>query len=253
MKKGGLEDVTPRPGELIDSLRDFGYTLHSAIADLVDNSITAEAHKIAITVAPEGQRPAHIGVVDDGRGMSVETLVEAMRLGTKGPRATRAPGDLGRFGLGMKTASLSQGRSVTVITKRAGEEPSGRCLDVRFVRDEKAWSLKAPDSRLAIEYAAIVDAQACGTAVIIEDLDRATFLKVPPAQLHEHLGMALSIVADHLGLVFHRFIADGLQIRIGEKTIAGWDPFLSGQSTALPTRHASRRSADRPVTLCTST
>lgn len=235
MRPDKLEDVTPRPGELLDSLRDFGYTLHSAIADLVDNSITAHAHNISITIAPEGRRPAHIAVIDDGVGMSIETLVEAMRLGTSGPQAIRAPDDLGRFGLGMKTASLSQGRAVNVITKRAREQSNGRCLDVRFVRDEKSWSLKAPDSLLAAEYAAIIDAQSCGTAVIIEDLDRATFLQVPPAQLHEHLGTALRIVADHVGMVFHRFIAKGLQIRIGERTITGWDPFLTGKSTALPT------------------
>lgn len=235
MSSARLEDVTPRPGELIDSLRDFGYTLHSAIADLVDNSITASARHITIRIAPEAGRPAHIAVADDGVGMAVDTLVEAMRLGTNGPQAARAPGDLGRFGLGMKTASLSQGRAVTVISKRYGEEPHGRCLDVRFIRDEQAWSLKAPESPLAAEYEAMLDGQASGTVVLIEDLDRATFFKVPPVQLHEHLGTALRIVADHLGLVFHRFIADGLKIRMGEKTIDGWDPFLIGKSTALPT------------------
>lgn len=235
MREARLEDVTPRPGELIDSLRDFGYTLHSAIADLVDNSITAHARRITITIAPEGRRPAHIAVVDDGVGMAVETLVEAMRLGTKGPQIARAPDDLGRFGLGMKTASLSQGRAVTVITKRVGETSNGRCLDMRFVRDAQSWSLTAPSSPLAADYATIIDGQPSGTAVIIEDLDRATFFKVPPAQLHEHLGTALGIVAAHLGLVFHRFLANGLQIRIGERTIAAWDPFLTGKATALPT------------------
>jgi hypothetical protein len=247
MKKNRLEDVTPRPGELVESLRDFGYTLHTAIADLVDNSITAHASNITISVAAKGRRPAHIAIIDDGLGMSVDTLVEAMRLGTSGPQARRTADDLGRFGLGMKTASLSQGRAVSVITKRLGEEPNSRCLDVGFISSEKSWSLKAPDSPLAIEYSAIVGAQSSGTAVIVEDLDRATFLQVPPEQLHEHLGMALRILADHLALVFHRFITDGLKIRIGEKMISAWDPFLPGKSTALPVE--TLRLAGEPIVM----
>src|SRR5438128_1023242 len=116
-KNHAAEVVAPQPGHLVESLRDFGYTLHSALADLIDNSLTAHARNIEIVVHA-GMTNAHIAVIDDGNGMDLPTLVEAMRMGGAGPLGDRADGDLGRFGLGMKTASLSQGRCLTVITRQ---------------------------------------------------------------------------------------------------------------------------------------
>src|SRR4051812_25412037 len=102
------EEVAPDAGHLVESLRDFGYTLRSALADLIDNSLTARAKNIDVVVHA-GRSDAHIAVVDDGAGMNLRTLLEAMRMGGGGPLRDRADDDLGRFGLGMKTASLSQG------------------------------------------------------------------------------------------------------------------------------------------------
>src|ERR1019366_6241527 len=89
------EEVAPNPGDLVESLRDFGYTLPSALADLVDNSLTAGATSITVSVEAKGPE-SYIAVVDDGCGMDQSTLVEAMRMGTKGPLAARSEGDLGR-------------------------------------------------------------------------------------------------------------------------------------------------------------
>src|SRR5437763_1197831 len=93
------EEIAPRPSDLVESLRDFGYTLPSALADLVDNSLTAKAEEIEVHLEANGAN-SYVAVVDNGRGMDQKTLVEAMRMGTKGPLATRSEGDLGRFGLG---------------------------------------------------------------------------------------------------------------------------------------------------------
>src|SRR5262245_25044945 len=112
------EEVNPDPGQMVESLRDFGYTLPSALADLIDNSLAAEASHIEIIVdTSQGPSKAFVAVLDDGNGMDKQTLVEAMRMGTRGPLAHRPETDLGRFGLGLKTASLSQGRCLTVVTR----------------------------------------------------------------------------------------------------------------------------------------
>src|SRR5579862_9379363 len=91
------EEIAPEPGDLVESLRDFGYTLPTALADLVDNSLTAEARAIEVYLEANGL-DSHVAVVDDGHGMDLRTLVEAMRMGTKGPLVARHENDLGRFG-----------------------------------------------------------------------------------------------------------------------------------------------------------
>ena len=112
-----FEHVPPRAASLVESLRDIGYTFHAAVADVVDNSITAQATEIEILDNSDPDYPA-IGIVDNGHGMAEPELTEAMRLGTRSPTDEREPFDLGRFGLGMKTAAFSQCRRLTVITRR---------------------------------------------------------------------------------------------------------------------------------------
>jgi hypothetical protein len=230
------EDVTPRPYELVESIRDFGYTLPTAIADLVDNCITASASDIAIHIASDMAGHAHIAVVDNGRGMSLDTLIEALRLGSGAPPAERHGSDLGRFGFGLKTASLSQGRSLTVITKRRQDStPTVRRLDMDHIRQVRSWTLAIDGSPAAAAYAADIAVQSSGTAVVISSLDRTSFFQVAPHQMSEHLGTALKHVAAHLSMVFHRFIEKGLRLRVGATLLNAWDPFLSGRSTVLAT------------------
>jgi len=228
------EDVTPRPHELIESVRDFGYTLPTAIADLVDNSITAGATDIRISIASDIAGHSHIAVVDDGRGMAVQALVEALRLGSGGPPATRQSTDLGRFGLGLKTASLSQGRSLTVITKQMDDRlPVRRRLDMDYIRETGSWSLSTNVDEGAKQYEAQVAELPSGTAVVISNLDRTSFFQVPAINLQEHLGHALKGVQAHLSMVFHRFIANGVRVRLGATLLDAWDPFLKAKSTVL--------------------
>jgi hypothetical protein len=226
------ESVPPNPADLIESLRDFGYTLPSALADLIDNSLAASAKNVHVVVEPSIPSP-HIAVVDDGEGMSQERLVEAMRMGTMGPLSSRATTDLGRFGLGMKTASLSQGRCTTVISKK-GREIAVRCWDLKHVRRTKDWQLLSEPTPTASAYHERLSKQRHGTAIVIEQLDRASFVGVPEASRSTHLASALELVRSHLGMVFHRFIEeDGFVIRLGESGIPAWDPYLLGASTRL--------------------
>src|SRR5665647_2421908 len=112
--------AAPSAASLIQSMRDLGYSLETALADVIDNSITAHASKIEI-FANTTSSDVTMGVVDDGAGMSEDELLEAMRLGSQSPSEERDISDLGRFGLGLKTASFSQCRRLTVVSRRDGE------------------------------------------------------------------------------------------------------------------------------------
>lgn len=230
------EEIAPKPGDLVESLRDFGYTLPSALADLVDNSLTAKATEIEVHLEANGP-DSYVAVVDNGCGMDQRTLVEAMRMGTKGPLAARSDNDLGRFGLGMKTASLSQGTRLTVITKALGKSTLVRRWDVAHIRKSGKWELLTDATAIAAPFVEKIDGMRSGTAVIIEDLDRATYLKVTASEVKQHFGRSLDSVRRHLAMVFHRFIESGVTIRLGSTALPAWDPFLKKQSTKLATEH----------------
>ena len=100
--------LDPEPSILIESLRDIGYSFNSALADIVDNSITANANEIWILAIPDDE--FRIAIVDNGDGLGKADLMQAMRLGSTDPRQQRALNDLGRFGLGLKTASFRHQR-----------------------------------------------------------------------------------------------------------------------------------------------
>jgi hypothetical protein len=242
------ETIEPQPADLIESLRDFGYSLPTAIADLIDNSITASASEIRISIESRSQR-AHISVIDNGSGMSPDRLVEAMRMGAAGPLSARTGNDLGRFGLGLKTASLSIGRCLTVITKRAGDaEPSIRRWDIEHVRATGRWTLLAEPTAAAKPYIELIAARKSGSAIIIENLDRASFLHVADNAKDTHLADALKELSAHLGMVFHRFIEEGLTIKLGAAAIKAWDPFLQAKSFHLPTEPVRYSGSEIPVT-----
>src|SRR5689334_566870 len=102
---------------MIEALRGLGYSPATAIADIIDNSIAAGASEVDIRFTWAGSR-SRVTMLDDGRGMSGEELERAMRLGDRNPLDQRRHDDLGRFGLGLKTASFSQCRRLTVASWR---------------------------------------------------------------------------------------------------------------------------------------
>ena len=109
--------LSPSPAALVESLRSIGYTVETALADIVDNSISAGATHVSIRFQWSEGNP-WVAVLDDGCGMNADELREAMRFGTQSPLLERAKHDLGRFGLGLKTASISQCRRMTICSKR---------------------------------------------------------------------------------------------------------------------------------------
>lgn len=226
------EEIQPDPGNLLESLRDFGYTLESALSDLVDNSLTANAKNIFIEVHAEND--PYIAVRDDGCGMDLPRLIHAMQMGGCGPKTLREQTDLGRFGLGMKTASLSQGQSVTVITRTEGSTSLVRKWDIPYIKETKKWNLLSDVSPVASSFLEKIEKQTSGTAVIIEKLDRPTFLRVNSKERDQHLGRVLETIRGHLAMVFHRFLESGVELRLGPSPVKPWDPFLRDKSTLLP-------------------
>lgn len=222
--------VAPNPADLVESMRGMGYTTEEALADLIDNSLTAGSRNIQITVAAAESMP-HIAVCDNGCGMTAEVLTEAMRMGTMGPLASRQSGDLGRFGLGLKTASLSQGRCVTVMSRSKGQSVEIRCWDLDHIRQTKNWSLRRTPGPAAAEYLEQLEDQPHGTCVIIEDLDRGGLPGVGTRSTDKHVSKLLGRIRSHLSMVFHRFIGQGIVIRLGQSNVPAWDPFLRQHST----------------------
>jgi hypothetical protein len=132
--------VPPEPAALIESLRSVGYTLPAAVADIIDNSIAAGAKNIHITFHWAG-KDSYVFILDDGCGMSKDELKNAMRPGSRNPLEEREPKDLGRFGLGLKTASLSQCRNLCVASKPAKGSLNARTWDLDALANSPDWRL----------------------------------------------------------------------------------------------------------------
>ncbi|WP_420033726.1 ATP-binding protein [Streptomyces sp. cg28] len=213
----GLEAVVaPRASALMDSLRAFGYDMATALADLVDNSLSASAHDVRVEFCTD-EGASWIAVVDDGDGMTEKELHEAVRFGGSGPTAERRAGDLGRFGLGLKTASLSQCRVLTVLSRT----PHGvvcRTWDIDLVRAADDWRVRVVADEEAIGIARRIGFDATGTMVLWRRLDHAG----EGATLARRVGQSRS----RLRMWFHRYIARGrLRLTVGGHVLAPWDPF----------------------------
>ena len=224
------ELAPPLAGALVESLRGVGYSVGTALADLIDNSISANAKRIWLTFRFAGAQ-SRITLLDDGRGMSEDELRRAMTLGGVGPMVAREPRDLGRFGLGLKTASFSQGRCLTVASKRNGRT-SVRRWDLDYIArpDVGDWRLLAaprPGSEPLLEE---LDGLDCGTLVLWEGLDRIVGNASAEDRSAETAFYDLAArVEQHLGMVFHRYlegVSPELRILIGGHPIRPWDPFL---------------------------
>ena len=202
-----LKDFIPLPPDLgmFESIRDVGYNVEHAIADLIDNSLAAEATKIIVNIVFEG-KDSYIRIEDNGRGMLRSELNFAMTFGRK-PGDIRNPQDLGRFGMGLKAASLSQGKRVTVLSQQNGNVEYG-VWDTDTV-NEKGWVIKITpfDSTLGL-IEPLIDSST-GTIVIIEILDKLLNECDHEKQMFYR---KLERISDHLGLIFHRFIS-GLEGR----------------------------------------
>ena len=172
--------------------------------------------------------------MDDGVGMDTDTLNSAMQYESKNPNAERDEKDLGRFGLGLKTASLSQCRCLSVITKQ-GERIEGRRWDLDHVAQAESWSLLVlgEEDINEIPQIEVLRSYDHGTLVVWQSLDR---LKAGEINFEAALGRKIDGVRDHLALVYHRYLSGEkgltkLKLNINGVKVSPKNPFLIGKST----------------------
>lgn len=227
-----FEIAAPDPSALIEALRGLGYSLSTAIADLIDNSITAQARNVEINFHWAG-KDSHICILDDGNGMSEKVLFEAMRPGSKSPLDTRASHDLGRFGLGLKTASFSQCRELCVLSKPKGGSLSAYTWNLDYVCKHKEWRLLKNHTPSSKTYLGILSNHQSGTAVVWSALDRVVGdTSVQDTAAHSRFNDAVDYVRQHLALTFHRFLEDRtLKIFLNGHEVQPWNPFMERHDT----------------------
>ena len=227
-------DMPPYAPTLMESTRAIGYSIETAIADIIDNSLAANAAQIDIDFFPIGE--AYISILDDGDGMSEEELVAAMQYGSRSPLDIREESDLGRYGLGMKTASLSQCRILTVISKRNGAT-AGAQWNLNHIKQAESWSLIVMDDSEIKEFPnwEKLNGYPNGTLVVWQDLDK---FGIGENDIATAFTRKMDLIREHISLVFHRYLSGepGLKktdIRMNGLSIVPKDPFLIKKSTQL--------------------
>ena len=220
----------PHAPSLLESMRSIGYSLESALADLIDNSISAKAKQIKIEYRPYDDDP-YIAIVDNGIGMSREVLMDAMRHGSTNPRDVRALDDLGRYGLGLKTSSLSQCRKMTVVSLTKDGSLTAFCWDLDVILEKKAWVMLELNEHEISSIPNVADLQEWGAGTIVhwQQLDR---LAAGESSLVSAIGEQMDIARNHLALVFHRFISpepgrSRISISMNNLALPSINPFLS--------------------------
>ena len=237
-------NLAPNPVSLIESMRDIGYSLDTAISDIIDNSITAKANNINIRFNWNEGHP-WLAIIDDGEGMIEEKLISAMRLGSQNPLEERSKNDLGRFGLGLKTASFSQCRKLTVLTKNNNTVTCAK-WDIDFLCNQtnNEWTLCLLDNQeigkssilSELQNAYLLNNQS-GTIVLWENIDRVVEINSDNIS-EKFFNESLANVKEHLELIFHRFLSPSIgeskiKVYFNNAQIRGFDPFNYKQSTEL--------------------
>ena len=200
-------ELIPDARNLMESTRSIGYSLAAAVADIIDNSIAAQAERIYVWTPTPSQQ--YLTILDDGVGMDAEELQAAMRYGSKYVGDLRSKDDLGRFGLGLKMASLSQCRRLTVLSKKRGGFVVGARWDLEHVANSSTpWSLQLLDEEdlQNIWWFDRLSEQLSGTLVIWENLD-VLFLGINEQGFGSALIDKIKELQTHLALVFHRYIS----------------------------------------------
>ena len=219
----------PRAAAMIETFRAIGYSLETAVADIVDNSISASAKNVWINRIWKG-RDSIVTISDDGHGMSGDEIIQAMRPGAQNPLEERSATDLGRFGLGLKTASFSQCRTLTVMSKTRGQSPEFWTWSLDHVAQCDRWELV---HWLPEGFEHELDNLTSGTVVIWTDPDRIipATTKAENENAKRKFSEAFDKVKKHLSMTFHRFLeANSVTIHWCGHEIEPWDPFCLKES-----------------------
>lgn len=220
--------VEPSPARLADSLRDTGYTFETAVADVLDNSVSAGATKIRIKLALEYGGSPMLMIADNGSGMNADELDKALRYGSPARPSAKS---LGKFGMGLKTASTAVCKKLTVISAQKGNMEA-RQWDIELIKKKDAWILNEPaldEYEEHVEFLKQTMDKEKGTLVVWENIDRLTrgYVQKTSKTQVEH---AVNDLREHLSGVFYNFLQKGngypdLTIEINGDPLEPWDPF----------------------------
>lgn len=235
--------VAPDPAGTIESLSALGYSLEAAIADLIDNSIDAGAARVDVVFHWSGA-DSYVAVVDDGRGMTSDDLRQAMALAVRGPRSKRGNLELGRFGMGLKTASFSQASKLVVWSRTAKSDPTVRIWDLDEVVASGEWRLltaadaksrpilrrltkEHPGARTIVLWRSLTK--------IVEDVATSD-----DTAGQNHFLAAIARVEQHLAMTFGRFLPGSrsgrrrFALRVNGAAVSSWDPFIEAHPQTRP-------------------
>ena len=233
---------------MIEALRGLGYSTSTALADVIDNSIAANALRVDVSFTWAGAA-SRVTIADDGRGMTPDQLEKAMRLGDHSPLDPRLPGDLGRFGLGLKTASFSQCRRLTVVSRRQGNVACLRWdLDEIAAAGGRDWELLEGPAPGSEDLLSFQPPPGNGTLVAWEILDRL----LTPGFREQDLLDLIDRVERHLAMVFHQYIEGPrarLHITLNGTRVKPWDPFLTDHRDTWSSPKERFASSSGPVFL----
>jgi hypothetical protein len=226
-------DITPSATRLLSSLRDVGYDFATAVADIVDNSIAASARRIDVRITHDDDTPKVI-VADDGAGMTEGVLIEALRLGS---RREYEADDLGKFGMGLKTASLSQCRRLVVVSRHSQQRyrVASAILDLDSLATADRWRLSRAPDRDVHGVAGEWLHGSTGTVVIWEKLDRVLPAEGRPTGWdRRRLLNLVESTAFHLSMVFHRFLEgtkrrQRVRMTVNGRHLKPWNPFAPSE------------------------
>jgi hypothetical protein len=225
-------NLSPPASSLIESIRSIGYSFDAAIADIVDNSVSAHAKNIEVNITPPENGSVTVVILDDGDGMSADDLKIAMSLGGKGPSSERALNDLGRFGLGLKTASFSQARKLLVISKKKdGLELHGIEWNLNHVIQSNKWEARLLSTQECKDELSNkgISSFIHGTAVIWNDCDRITQGLQSDKDLSQFINQSIDQLKKKFALIFHKYLdKKKFALKINNEKIIALDPFCLG-------------------------
>ena len=238
----GIE-IIPSARRLIRSLRDMGYDFGQAVADIVDNSIEAGATLVAIDVEFDGD-DSWVRIADNGRGMRPEELREAMRYGAE--RQYDKKVDLGKFGLGLKTASMSQCQCLSVASRANPDRADivAYAWDLAHIERTNRWEILPLDRNGLRPTIRQPLKESTGTVVLWQKLDRILGYRHPYGEAaRKRLSQTCREIEVHLGMVFHRFISGEargrrLKLLLNGNEIRPWDPFCREEPRTRHSRQA---------------
>ena len=234
-------NLPPDPARTIEGLRDTGYEFNTAVADIIDNSITARATVVDVQVDMDFRGDVRVSIADNGTGMDRTGLENAMKYGSK---RGDDPASLGKFGLGLKTASTAFCRRLSVLSRADGSSPVLQATwDLDHVVRVGAWELQLPDpDSKGIEHLDLIASGRSGTVVVWEKVDRFfghRYQNPGGAPARKALERRKEELSEHIGMVYQRYLdhddkrARDIQIRLGDQIIEAWDPYCEKLSTLV--------------------